>query len=87
MGYGMDEEWADEDWEDDEYPESNWPVMKQVYDVNTKKKVGETIKCPSCPKRVKKKSYQQKFCCTKCKDFYWNSAPRRIERTRFYNEL
>lgn len=43
-------------------------------------KVGELIRCAGhdCAKPFVKKSYQQAFCCTKCKDNFWN------KRTEFY---
>lgn len=43
-------------------------------------KVGELIRCAGhdCAKPFVKKSYQQAFCCTKCKDSFWN------KRTEFY---
>ena len=43
-------------------------------------KVGEEIRCAgyACGKSFVKKSYQQAFCCTKCKDNFWN------KRTEFY---
>lgn len=36
-------------------------------------KIGEEISCPVCGKVFTKKTYQQKFCCTKCKNKYWNT--------------
>lgn len=46
--------------------------MEEVYNKNKASKVGEEIVCPSCKNILIKKSYQQAFCCTKCKDRYWN---------------
>lgn len=46
--------------------------MKNQYEFNKNAKVGEMITCPSCGKEFKKKSYQQKFDNTKCKDYYHN---------------
>ena len=43
-------------------------------------KVGQEINCPSCGRPMKKKSYQHKFCNTRCKDDYWNDKPSRRER-------
>ena len=89
MGYGMDEE----DWGDQAYYDSaeelgaKWETMKERYDENAKKKVGKIIQCPGCARLFLKKTYHQKFCCTRCKDYYWNTAPNRIDRTRRYNEL
>lgn len=63
-------------------------LIKQAqdrYDTNVKAKVGDTICCPSCGRNFKKKSYQQKFHSTKCKDIYWNSVdPIRRERAQRY---
>lgn len=42
------------------------------YDINKSAKVGTEIICPVCGKRFIKKSYQQAFCSTECKDKYWN---------------
>lgn len=41
---------------------------------NKAAKVGETITCagPRCNKRFAKKQYAQAFCCTHCKDQFWN---------------
>jgi hypothetical protein len=65
-------------------------LIKQAlarYEDNTKAKVGDTICCPSCGKNFKKKSYQQKFHSTKCKDIYWNSVDDvRRERAKFYKD-
>jgi hypothetical protein len=47
---------------------------EQLYISNKKAKVGSIIKCAnsSCNKEIRKNSYQQAFCCTKCKDKFWN---------------
>ncbi len=52
-----------------------------IYAVNKKKKVGETCICagPLCRKQFTKKSYQQAFHRTKCKDQFWN-------RVRFWQD-
>lgn len=46
----------------------------ELYKINKDTKVGTEIKCagPLCTKKFIKKSYQQAFCCTKCKDQFWN---------------
>lgn len=57
------------------------------YDLNKKAKVGETICCPTCRKKFRKKSYQQAFDKTKCKDRYWNTTdPERLERAKQWNK-
>lgn len=59
---------------------------KARYNENVQKKVGDNCTCPSCGKDFVKKSYQQKFHSTKCKNIYWNSVDdTRRERTKFYN--
>lgn len=47
-------------------------MMSKQYDKNSEAKIGSTIECPYCQKKFIKKSYQHKFCNTKCKDKYWN---------------
>lgn len=44
------------------------------YKINRKAKVGDKIICagPRCGKKFTKKYYQQCFCCTRCKDQFWN---------------
>ena len=46
--------------------------QSKVYDTNKAARNGVELKCPSCEKTFIKKSYQQAFCCTQCKDDYWN---------------
>ena len=46
---------------------------KRTYLANKSAKVGELIKCPICGTEFKKKQYSQAFCCTHCKDTYWNA--------------
>lgn len=55
------------------------------YDINKSAKVGEEIICPICGKRFIKKSYQQAFCSTECKDRYWNKKKDR-HRKGYYSE-
>lgn len=58
---------------------------KLQYELNKASKVGEFITCPVCGEEFKKKSYQQAFCCTKCKDAYWNNKKDR-HRSGYYTE-
>lgn len=59
--------------------------MEQCYSTNQKSRVGDAIHCPTCEKSFKKKSYNQKFCCSKCKDTYWNTVDdTRRERAKMY---
>lgn len=46
---------------------------KGLYKTNKKAKVGETIECPICHTKFTKKQYSQAFCCTRCKDRFWNA--------------
>jgi len=52
--------------------------LKQGYNDNKSKKVGEKCQCPSCGEFFVKEHYQQVFCKTKhgtqCKDYYWNNV-------------
>lgn len=55
------------------------------YETNKVSKVGETITCPICGEQFEKKTYQQAFCCTKCKDVYWNNKKDRHKKG-YYTE-
>lgn len=46
---------------------------KGLYKTNKAAKVGETIECPVCHRKFTKRQYSQAFCCTQCKDKFWNS--------------
>lgn len=52
--------------------------LKQNYNDNKSKKVGDKCCCPSCGEFFVKEHYQQVFCKTKpgtqCKDYYWNNV-------------
>lgn len=85
MGYGLDEEWEYEPTEEEEL-ELLFYKCKIQYLKNGKAKVGTRINCAWCQKNLEKKSYQHKFCGTKCKDSFWNIAPHRIERTLEYRK-
>jgi len=53
-----------------------------IYVMNRKaKKTGDKCLCPGpkCNRTFVKKSYQQAFCCKKCKDQFWN-------RVRFWRD-
>ena len=47
------------------------------YESNKSSKTGEMIVCPICGKQFIKKSYQHAFCCSECKDAYWNNKKDR----------
>ena len=60
--------------------------MKETYEINKRKKVGDKMDCANCNKSVVKKAYQAKFCCVKCKDQYWNTVDdTRRERAKLFN--
>jgi len=74
--------------------------LKQNYNDNKSKKVGEKCSCPSCGEFFTKEVYQQVFCKTKrgtqCKDYYWNNVtPKKRNNTtriflanrRYYNDV
>lgn len=42
------------------------------YEENKAAKVGETIRCAVCGTEFTKKQYSQAFCCSVCKDKFWN---------------
>jgi hypothetical protein len=63
------------------------PTAKSLYETNKAAKVGETICCAFCKKSIQKKSYQQAFCRTKCKDRFWNSTvDSRRERANLFSK-
>ncbi len=55
------------------------------YDINKSAKVGTEIICPVCGKMFIKKSYQQAFCSTECKDKYWNQKRKDNGYFKQYN--
>ena len=46
---------------------------KKQYTENKVAKVGETITCPICGTEFTKRQYSQAFCCSSCKDTFWNA--------------
>ena len=55
--------------------------MKEEYLQASVTPIGEMMTCPGCGTRIKKKTYQHKFCGPKCKDLYWNNVdPRKKNR-------
>ena len=81
-GYYIDVDDARDDYDDNSsslYSGNNWgqrcglPTRKSSAYVKAKNaKVGETITCANCGKKIIKKTYQQKFCCDNCKNKYHN---------------
>lgn len=45
---------------------------KQRYTENKAAKVGTELVCPICGKSFTKRQWAQAFCCTDCKNKYWN---------------
>lgn len=58
---------------------------KKAYITNKGKKIGDKCICPICGKEFIKKSYAHAFCCTKCKDAFWNAKKDR-HRVGYYTE-
>ena len=58
---------------------------KERYNTNKSSKVGDVCVCPICYAKFTKKHYAQAFCCTKCKDAYWNAKKDR-HRADYYKE-
>jgi len=56
------------------------------YDDNKRSDIGTTIRCATCGRRIKKKSYQTQFCSNRgrgnCKDTFWNMRNGRGLRTQ-----
>lgn len=61
-------------------------AMQERYTKNMRAPRGSTIRCACCAKDITKKTHQQSFCQTKCKDHYWNlTEPTRRDRARIIN--
>lgn len=58
---------------------------KERYNTNKASKIGDECVCPICSAKFTKKHYAQAFCCTKCKDAYWNAKKDR-HRAGYYKE-
>ena len=59
---------------------------KERYNTNKSLKVGDVCICPICNKEFTKTHYAQAFCCTKCKDAFWNAKKDR-HRASYYKEF
>ena len=56
-------------------------INETTYTFNKTAKVGTTIVCPICGETFSKRQYAQAFCCSRCKDKYWNlKHPERLNR-------
>jgi len=51
--------------------------MLNRYSVAESASVRCFIRCPACNAKIRKRSYQHKFCGTHCKDRYWNTVDDR----------
>lgn len=58
---------------------------KLQYEANKDAKIGEEITCPICSQKFIKRQYSQAFCCSKCKDGYWNAKGDR-HRAGYYKK-
>jgi hypothetical protein len=69
---------ADDDLRDSDLAKQFEEVSKWMrrYDSNRNAETGAIIGCPTCDKKIIKRSYQTQFCSNKgpynCKDVYWN---------------
>lgn len=57
---------------------------QQRYIANKEAKCGTEINCAVCGKAFIKKQYAQAFCCSKCKDTYWNAKGDRHLDSDYY---
>lgn len=61
---------------------------KGLYKLNKEAKTGEIIECPVCHRKFVKRQYSQAFCCTNCKDKFWNRHnPDRHKYDIHYNDI
>lgn len=61
--------------------EDSVKANEKHYKKNKAAKVGTMITCagPLCEKRFQKKQYAQAFCCSHCKDQFWNRREAVLE--------
>ena len=58
------------------------------YLLNKSLKVKADCVCPICGQHFTKRQYSQAFCCSTCKDTYWNARrPMSKARERYLNRL
>ena len=68
-------------------------VMKERYRAAEAAKIGATIRCACCGRKIKKTTYHKRFCSNgktkkggNCKDRYWNTVvDTRRERATIYS--
>lgn len=58
---------------------------KAQYTANKAAKVCDTIICPICGAEFVKRQYSQAFCCSECKDEFWNAKGDR-HRPGYYED-
>jgi hypothetical protein len=58
---------------------------KERYLANKASRVGDICVCPICGKEFTKTHYAMAFCCSKCKDAFWNAKKDR-HRAGYYEE-
>ena len=58
---------------------------KATYNTNKALKIGSVCVCPICYKKFIKKTYAHAFCCTKCKEKFWNAKKDR-HRAGYYED-
>ena len=58
---------------------------KKRYETNKKAKVGTEITCAVCGTKFIKKQWQQAFCCSDCKNAYWNAKKDRHRDPNYYH--
>lgn len=57
---------------------------QQRYIANKEAKCGTEISCAVCRTTFIKKQYSQAFCCSQCKDAYWNAKGDRHSDPDYY---
>ena len=61
-------------------------AMKARYNDCKNAETGATIICPTCKKRIVKRTYNKIFCKNKCKDIFWNNTSnKRRKRAQDFN--
>lgn len=57
--------------------------MALFYQNAKQAKVGEVLTCPTCTNNFRKKTYNQCFCASGCRDTFWNlTKPERLQAAR-----
>lgn len=67
----------------------NYISDKDIYNANCEAPVNSMIVCPECHSRFIKKTYNHKFCCSKCKDDYHNhiNPERAVRQANFWKRV